>query len=140
MKKIIFLLLVLIYIPVNAQVYKWVDKDGKVHFGDQPLEQVEVSKVEIKSTDNSYKSTGSNKWQQEYREKQQVKRVESEEQAQKDKKRQQACEGYKRNLHTLNKVGRIVSLDADGNRHYISDDERKAKTKKLKKDIKTYCK
>jgi len=31
----------------SAQVYRWTDADGKVHFGDRPPAQVEAEEVEI---------------------------------------------------------------------------------------------
>lgn len=36
MRRLIVLLAVLTALPVSAQVYRWVDKDGVVHYGDRP--------------------------------------------------------------------------------------------------------
>ena len=36
MKPLILLMSLMLSLSVQAQVYKWVDKDGNVHFSDQP--------------------------------------------------------------------------------------------------------
>lgn len=43
------LLLVTISFAVNADVYKWVDEQGRVHYGDNPNEQEKKSAVNISS-------------------------------------------------------------------------------------------
>ena len=40
--------------PTAAEIFKWTDEDGKVHFGDRPPGEREVEKIEVKI--NSYTS------------------------------------------------------------------------------------
>lgn len=50
-----FMLLLLLLIPAcPAEVYKWIDADGRVQFGDRPPPGVEAATVEIKV--NTYQS------------------------------------------------------------------------------------
>jgi len=59
LKKYFFTLLVVIFITpqsVNAEVYKWVDEKGKVHFSDTKPETAEVEAVDIGPIVNSYTS------------------------------------------------------------------------------------
>lgn len=51
MKNLVFfsILLTQLFIGVvNAEVYKWVDSDGNVHFGDRPDENTKAEKIDIK--------------------------------------------------------------------------------------------
>ena len=38
----------------HAEIYKWVDSEGRTHFGDKPLQSSKTEKVDIKI--NSYRS------------------------------------------------------------------------------------
>ena len=40
--------------PALAEIYKWVDADGNIHFSDQPSGKQNARPVELKSTINSY--------------------------------------------------------------------------------------
>ena len=50
------LLILLLLIPTlsHAEVFKWTDENGNVHFGDSPAETVQAEKVELEV--NSYES------------------------------------------------------------------------------------
>ncbi|MGB5354977.1 MAG: DUF4124 domain-containing protein [Woeseia sp.] len=54
--RIIFVLLLLAAGAVSAQVYKWVDEDGVVHYSDQPAPGAE--RVEIKQNTQRARPTG----------------------------------------------------------------------------------
>jgi len=41
--------------PVSAEIFKWTDDSGKVHFGDSPPRAHQVEKIEVKI--NSYTSS-----------------------------------------------------------------------------------
>jgi len=40
--------------PATAEIFKWVDDDGKVHFGDSPPDESRAEQIEVKI--NSYTS------------------------------------------------------------------------------------
>ncbi len=49
----ILILLCALALPATAQVYRWVDKDGKVHYtGDKPPADVQAEVLPIKSTNS----------------------------------------------------------------------------------------
>ncbi len=48
MKILSLVLILLLSYSAAADVYRWVDKDGKVHFGDNPPKGVDYEKVELK--------------------------------------------------------------------------------------------
>ncbi len=45
----ILLLILLVTFAASADIYKWTDESGKVHFGDNPHQDQKVDKVEIKA-------------------------------------------------------------------------------------------
>ena len=46
---ILFITIILFHSHLNAgQIFKWVDKDGNVHFGDSPKAEVEKEEVQLK--------------------------------------------------------------------------------------------
>lgn len=47
-------LLVFLSSFVSAEIYKWVDEKGRVHFGDSPKQNVKAEKVSVRV--NSYKN------------------------------------------------------------------------------------
>ena len=48
------LLLALIATPAQAEIYKWTDTEGNLHFSDNPSAAPRAKPVELKSTINSY--------------------------------------------------------------------------------------
>ena len=49
MRRLAFALTVLLAATVSAQVYRWVDKDGKVHYSDQKPPDAPADKLAIQS-------------------------------------------------------------------------------------------
>lgn len=49
-----FLLILIVTLPLvcTAEIYKWVDESGRVHFGDKPLDKEKAELLEVKV--NSY--------------------------------------------------------------------------------------
>jgi len=51
-KPTLLVLALCLALPVGAQVYRWVDKDGKVHYSSQKPPDVEVKELDIKSANS----------------------------------------------------------------------------------------
>ncbi len=54
MKLIVLITTLIFTISVSAEIHKWTDSDGRVHFGDKPPAGAETSIVEVKI--NTYES------------------------------------------------------------------------------------
>lgn len=60
--RVFFLLLLLLPLSVCAtEIYKWVDENGKVHFGDSPKKQDRAEKLELRV--NSYEHVSVETWE-----------------------------------------------------------------------------
>ncbi len=51
-RRLLILCLLSVSFPLNAEIYKWIDKNGKAHFTDTPPANQQVEEVEVKV--NSY--------------------------------------------------------------------------------------
>ena len=55
MNKYLFSLFVVLLPPLlQAEIYRWVDDNGRVHFSDSPISGHQVEKVEVGDNPNSY--------------------------------------------------------------------------------------
>lgn len=140
------IILMLLSIPVaNAGVYKWTDGDGNVHFGDRPQNLDTATEINIRS-DNKTGVTNSsgNKEEREYL----LKKIEEEKQADaenrkrqlaEEKKRKKRCDYFKSRYQSHIQSSRTYRTSPDGERYYLSDQERAARKKKFSKGIARYC-
>lgn len=149
---ILFILLMMsvITVPVavgqaNAGIYKWTDKDGNVHFGDRPADIDTATELHIKTNNSTgIKNSSGNKKEREYL----LKKIEEDdkadaekrkEKAANDKKRRSLCNSYRSELQAYSQFGRVFTVAPDGERTYLTDQQRAAKKNKLKKGVAKYC-
>jgi len=148
MKFLILLFSLAVPIVAHAGVYKWVDENGKVHYGDQL--QASQPTVEIKVDDAapapSYFDDELSREEKRERLLQSMEedRVEKQEIREKQKavkeKNRQRCNRYRDQMRHYERASSLYKLDKDGNRVYMSDGDRARATKNLQANIKKYCK
>ncbi len=131
---------------IAAEVYKWVDEQGNVHYSDQkPATDKEPAKVEVK-VHNTRKDAELDA----YREYSKRNREAAETQAaineknkakkrQKQQKRRQACKQLQQRKREYQQGGVIYSQQKSGDRKYYSDEERAEVLRKLNKALKKHC-
>ncbi len=111
----------------QAGVYKWVDKDGTVHFGDQPPADVK-QKTEVKPPPKGVAApaaavqTGAQ--DAEFR-KRQIDRTEKEKKAEAAEKakseKEERCRKMKTSLDEMQSGFRIYDYDKSGQRYYLDE-------------------
>lgn len=140
----IFLAL-LVSTSANAEIYKWVDEHGKVHYGDKPNPKSE----QLNISEESSPSKSLSKQEREERRKRLIDaynedRAQKKEQAEKDRKKKarlnRNCAIAKDRLKGYMRAGSLYDLDKDGNRINLSKEEREKATNSLRKQINKYCK
>ncbi len=145
LKKISIILMFCFYSThAGAQIYKWVDEQGNIHYGDKPIVNSEEMDIDVKKKGN-LKVSGTREENRQkllnaYAEDQQRKNKEKEKLKKKKKKRQEHCMRSKDNLKTYERASSLYNLDKEGNRVTMSNDEREKATATLKKYLKKYCK
>ncbi|MEW8431407.1 MAG: DUF4124 domain-containing protein [gamma proteobacterium symbiont of Ctena orbiculata] len=149
-RRLFYLLLLSIFIsPVfhlQAGVYKWVDENGRVHFSDRPT-AAESTEVEIKQQERTVPPAS----QQDRRLKMQrmlevyqedrVEKKEAQQKQQEEKaKRKRNCARAKDRYNSHVRARGIYRYDKDGERQYLSDEERTRHMKSVKAEIARWCK
>ena len=130
-----------------AEVYRWVDENGKVHFGDRPPRGVQTESLDLPETgggppaptDEERKAKTRrllDAWEEE-------RRIKKEQQAQAaaDKaKRKRRCSRARHELRDLQQGALFYELDEQGERRYLSDAELEQEKQKWREAIEYWCK
>jgi hypothetical protein len=142
------LLLACLLLPpaVPAEVYKWVDEEGRIHYGDArprdgeaevvptppppPDEEVLRANRRLDAFQETER-TGDKSRAQEAKE---AARAEREE-----RNREARCRAARQHLHVLGLERPLYHLDEQGNRAYLEDDQRAAEVAEVRKRVKEYC-
>ena len=119
MKNIIFLLGLIVSISAHAGVYKWVDENGKVHYGDQPKASQPTVEMNIDDTTPAPSFSDDN--------------------LSREEKRERLLQAMEEDRLHYERANSLYRLDKDGNRVYMSDGERASATKNLRAKINKYC-
>lgn len=129
----------------QAEVYKWTDENGRVHYGDRP-QGSESEKLDIKTSVPKPDAELDN-----HREKQrklldvfaEERAVKNQEKAAAEKKKKelkQQCAERKDYLRKLKRSASLYELDEKGNRQYLSNESHDKKIADVEKQIQKYCK
>ena len=143
---ILFLMLPLV---TDAAVYKWVDAEGNVHYGDRPVEAEPSVEIQVDDvvTVPAFSDGDDTMTREEKRERllqsMEEDRLEKQEQREKQQALKQQnrkkCNRYRDKMRHYERARGIYRLDKDGNRVYMSAQDRTRATKNLQKKIDKYC-
>ncbi len=134
--------------PVNAELFKWVDEQGKVHYSDQPASGKTKSEATLEIPNRPATSTNpeaAKSWQEkelEYK-KRQASAAESEAKRQKEaqdaKTKRDNCEKAKQNLSQLESIAPAYTYDEKTGRSYMDATQRAAAIEKARKAVTEWC-
>lgn len=127
--------------PAQAATYKWVDKDGTVHYSQQPPAGSNYEKLNIKTPPPNYNpsasqpaaSTQSKGGSEDTRSDDLIKK----EMAKGKELREKNCEQAKKSLELYTAYRRV--LDKDGNVIVLDDNERAKRIEESKQAVKDFC-
>jgi len=147
------LALCVLVLPAWADLYKWTDEKGNVHYSDQPP-QGDVKKSEaLKQTKSSPASEApaaaaakpktAAELDMEFR-KRQVEAAEAEAKAQKDaeaaEEKKRNCQRATAQVAALERGGRITRPGPNGEQNYMTDEEIAKEVVNAKKAADSWCK
>lgn len=146
-----FLLIFLIVASTNAcaEVNKWVDNQGQVHYSDQPPPPDVQAKTFGSASDGSGSASAVAGEPTFVQQEAVLKRAQLAEQAaaaQTAQKQAAAdalkanCEGAQQNLRSLQSGARIMDIKPSGERYYLDDSQRQQRIEKAQQDISNLCK
>ena len=132
--------------PAFAQVYKWVDENGRTHYGEKPPAGVKATEVGVVLPSPSPPPSATGDWKQKDLESQRQ-RIERERrqaaQGQREKRVGQAlereCVEARRQLSRLEEQIPIYKRDSKGERVYLEDKDRPAAIAEEKRLIAENC-
>jgi len=141
------LMLALISLTAHAEIYKWTDENGKIHFSDKPVgEKAKTLDIKVqKANPSSAKTKDERKQRAEG-----FIRAREEERAERDKviaekKRLKAekianCEKFKKEYKRITEAGAVYYENKDGTRDWLEPKRRNKEEAHLKAQIKKWCK
>ena len=142
-------ILMLCVTPVHAELYKWVDEQGKIHYSDQPsgAKTKSESKLDIPNQSSASTSPGGAKtWQEKDLEfkKRQASTSEKAEKEQKEaqdaKTKRENCDKAKLNLAQLESIAPVYTFDPTTGRRALNDAQRTEAIASAKKSVTEWCK
>jgi uncharacterized protein DUF4124 len=159
MKRILVMLIALAFSGVaSAQLYKWVDKNGRVQYGDMPpADAAKVTRLKppppgsapAPSADAKKDAAGKDKsakaltpeqeFQKRQKERAEADQKASKERAEADQKRA-GCEQAQASLRQLQSGQRLSTVNAQGERVFIDDDARARQIEQAQKSVADWCK
>ncbi|SEA14410.1 DUF4124 domain-containing protein [Microbulbifer marinus] len=123
-----------------ADLYRWVDEDGKVHFGDRPPMEAKAENIEgelrpINSADAPPPQQTASRQQhnpeQEYEQRQRQRELRQQQRL------TRACNAARRQLRLLQ--GRVAFVDDSGKEVKMSERERQQRAEQLQREIQRVC-
>ena len=144
------LLVLLLAGTVAAGIYKWIDDEGRVHFGANPPQEYESREItppqapteeDVRQSQERlnrlmeylYQSEGIRKEQQSKKQFEQLARQ------QKAVENKRLCIRARQNLYTLMQDRPAFWINEKGEREFLDDSDRAAIRELLEKEIEAYC-
>ena len=136
--------------PAGAQaIYKWVDENGRTHYGEKPPDDVKSKKIDAPTPPSSpqpAKADNPQRWKdseralrQEREDKERKENASASKDARARAQRESRCREAKIGLDRLANVHHLYRYDAKGERQYLTDADREAETQQYKKLAQEYC-
>jgi hypothetical protein len=158
MTRYLTLALCLLALPAAAEMYKWTDEKGKVHYSDQPppanaktSETIKVPTPQVAApaaaTPGAKPATGGPKTaaeqEMEFR-KRRLEAAEAEAKAQKDAQaaaeKKRTCDQATAQVTSLERGGRVTRPGPNGEQNYLTDQEIAGALVEARKAQATWCK
>jgi len=134
----------------SAQVYKWTDEQGRVHYGDCPPPRCNSTEVDLgtrprqERLDQAREQFESQREERQRREQnrrhlEETERLQRQEQQRDAAQRRNYCQLARSDLRRLEMQRAVYYTDEQGNRVYLDDEERTRYMQQTREDIRRYC-
>lgn len=138
-------LLAVLSMPSHAEITRWVDKDGHIHYseqapssGAQKIKKLNINSSPVQSPDTSWIQKDEKLRKRLQQAEEARKKTEEEKQNLETKNRN--CNSARGNLAALQNSGRIVRYNAAGEREFLDDTARAAAIDEAKQAVDSWCK
>ena len=132
--------------PAHAELYKWTDSQGKVHYSDQPpttnaqtIKSATTGQAET-TTQATQSLDAKDQAYQKRRKEAEEARAKAEKEAEQARIQRENCAKARSNLSTLQNTPRVYSTNAAGQRTYMDDAARASALANSQKAVSDFCK
>jgi hypothetical protein len=145
MRTILLIIICVLSAAVQAEVYKWIDEKGVVHYGDKQQDgaaiemQVDTSESETTSESNVSRDEKRRRIADALEEDRLEKKETREKKKAERERNKRQCNRLKDKMKRMKKAAGLYKLDKEGNRVILSDQQRSRNEKSLSNQIKKYC-
>ena len=142
-KRLIIVLLLTGQWPVQAEVYRWVDDKGQMHFGDQARDasthSIKPHSGQPTAVNGQQRMEKTRKLLNAYRIERQQMREQKAKQKKQVEERKRNCLRARDDLRRYTNYGNIYKLAEDGKRRYLSEQERAALLQRSREAVTRLC-
>jgi len=143
-RRIILLLAITFAFSVNAEVYKWQDEQGNTHYGDRPdngqaATEMDVKDATVKTEVGGERAETRDKLLQSMEEDRLEKKELREKQRKQAKRDRARCNSLRDKLRRMSSASGVYRLDKDGNRVFMSNEQRSKSEASLRKRMSKVC-
>ena len=147
-KPAMLLLSLFLAVPVSAEIYRWTDENGRVHYGERPphdtAERVQLPHSAAPSAATPAAEEAERRARQQrmleaFSHKREQKKAQKARDERERRRLAQDCERFKRHWNDLNYGGPIYYEEPDGGRRYVDDAERAAELDALRPAYRKAC-
>ncbi|VAW67528.1 hypothetical protein MNBD_GAMMA08-1074 [hydrothermal vent metagenome] len=145
MLKIILISVFCFYTNISlAEIYKWTDENGQIHYGDKPLVDSKEMDIDISKQGhikvNGTREEKRRKLLETYNDDKQREDKEKAKRKKQKKKQERGCVLSKDRMKRFQRARSLYDLDKDGNRVTMSNEQREKSINELRNKIIKYCK
>lgn len=135
-------------VTANAEVYKWIDENGKTQYTDQPpppgvakeKQRLNLKSVPASTNNATNQAKSLSEERLEFDKRQQQKKEEEAKQLTKEEENKKKCIDAQGQLRMYSDSPRLTVPDGSGGITYVDDDMRQKKIDEANKAIATFCK
>lgn len=142
-KMVVMVLLLGCGVASAAGVYKWVDENGKVHYGDQPgnssVREIILPAAPAPDENQRAHEQKQKKLLQVFEEERQEKREQEAKAKAETQKREQECTLAKARLKNYEQAGELTTKDKDGRERTLSKPEYRQALEDAKQAVEHWC-
>jgi len=143
--KILFIIFFLFCVShANAEVYKWVDENGKIVYGDKPISsdasKIKIKKAPVQDPVVQQRNAKQNKLLDVIQEEREQRDVSRKEEKKKNDELKKMCADAREELQKMKNASFLYEdTDDPKNPKIMTDEERKAEEIRFEKEIKKNC-
>lgn len=144
MRYVLIYLLLIPFVSIHAEVYKWTDADGNIHFGDKPT-NINAEKLDVKTKpadkpdDYFERKLKQKKLLDVLVSEAEDKKAEKQKKEAEKKELKRKCAELQKDINYLSEGGRFYTEDEQGEYNFKSEEEVQERLNQLLEYKKKYC-